>query len=218
MVCELVNAVMFVFVVRALYRLFRGVDERQASLMLTLFLPSVPISFLNVLNEIAALALFRGADYLSVFGEPEREALGMLFIRLHGHGVNLAAIFWGLWLIPFGVLVIRSGFFPKVAGLAPAPQQPRVPRHEPDLLARAGLPSRRNPLRHLRRARRALDHAVAANQGRERAAGGGRRLVGTDRRAAVHRARRVSCVQEGSGLRCCAISPHEPADRCLASP
>ena len=116
MVCELVNAVMFVFVVRALYRLFRGVDERQASLMLTLFLPSVPISFLNVLNEIAALVLFRGADYLSVFGEPEREALGMLFIRLHGQGVNLAAIFWGLWLIPFGVLVIRSGFFPKVLG------------------------------------------------------------------------------------------------------
>ena len=116
MVCELVNAVMFVFVVGALYRLFRGVDERQASLMLTLFLPSVPISFLNVLNEIAALALFRGADYLSVVGEPQREALGMLFIRLHGQGINLAAIFWGLWLVPFGVLVIRSGFFPKVLG------------------------------------------------------------------------------------------------------
>jgi Domain of unknown function (DUF4386) len=116
-VAELVNAVGFMFVVRALYRLLNGVDQRYASLMVTLFLLSVPISFLNVLNEIAALTLFRGADFLSVFGQQQREALGMLFLRLHGQGINLAAIFWGLWLFPFGVLVMRSGFLPRILGV-----------------------------------------------------------------------------------------------------
>jgi hypothetical protein len=50
-VCELITSVVFVFVVRALYRLLNGVNKTHASLMVTLFLVSVPISFLNVLNE-----------------------------------------------------------------------------------------------------------------------------------------------------------------------
>ncbi|MEZ5335232.1 MAG: DUF4386 domain-containing protein [Methanolobus sp.] len=30
--------------------------------------------------------------------------------------IHLAEIFWGLWLIPIGTLVIRSGMFPKWIG------------------------------------------------------------------------------------------------------
>lgn len=117
MVCELINVVIFIFVIRALCRLLAPVNKTQASLMARLFLPSVAISFLNVLNEIAALTLFRGADFLSVFDKPQRDALAMLFLRLHGQGVHLAAIFWGLWLFPFGILVIRSGFLPRILGV-----------------------------------------------------------------------------------------------------
>src|SRR5450631_4480111 len=47
---ELINAVGFIFVVFALYRLLKGVNERHALLMVILFVISVPISFLNVLN------------------------------------------------------------------------------------------------------------------------------------------------------------------------
>ncbi len=114
---ELVTAVMFTFVVLALHRVLNCVNRSHASVMVTLFMLSVPISFLNVLNEIGALALFRGADFLSVLGQPEREALGMLLLRLHGNGINLAAIFWGLWLFPFGILVMRSGFLPRILGV-----------------------------------------------------------------------------------------------------
>lgn len=116
-VCELVNAAGFIFVVRALYRLLNEVNKTQASLMVTLFLISVPISFLNVLNEIAALTLMHGAGFLSVFERPQRDALAMLFLGLHDHGIGVAAIFWGLWLFPFGILVMRSGFFPRILGL-----------------------------------------------------------------------------------------------------
>jgi hypothetical protein len=35
---------------------------------------------------------------------------------LHGQGLILAQVFWGLWLLPFGMLVIRSGFIPRVLG------------------------------------------------------------------------------------------------------
>ena len=52
-------------------------------------------------------------------GEPgaQRDALGMLFLRLHTHGVLAVEIFWGLWLMPFGRLVMRSRFLPRVLGI-----------------------------------------------------------------------------------------------------
>lgn len=30
---------------------------------------------------------------------------------------DINGIFWGLWLFPFGVLVMRSGFLPRVLGI-----------------------------------------------------------------------------------------------------
>ena len=114
---ELTGFVGFIFVVWALYRLLVGVSKAHASLMVTLMLISIPISLVNVLNETAALTLVRGANFLSVFDKPQRDALAMLFLRVHFDGFMVAQIFWGLWLIPFGVLVYKSGFLPRILGL-----------------------------------------------------------------------------------------------------
>jgi hypothetical protein len=116
-VAELIAAVFFLLLVMALYRLLSGVNKNHARLMVGLVLVSVAITFVNVLNNIAALTLFRGADYLSVFDKPQRDALAMLFLGLcrQGHAVN--DIFWGLWLLPFGLLVMRSRFLPRILGL-----------------------------------------------------------------------------------------------------
>ena len=115
---ELFHQIIGIFLVLALYRLFKAVNEKHAVLMVILgALVSVPIVFLNVLNEIAALILVSGADFLSVFDKPQLDALAYLFLRLHSRGLIVAAIFWGLWLFPFGMLVIRSGFIPRVLGV-----------------------------------------------------------------------------------------------------
>ena len=114
---EVTAAIAFIFATLALYRLFQGVNKRNASLMVTLFAISVPISCVNVLNEIAALILLRGADFLSVFTRPQLDALAFVFLRLHGYGFLVAGIFWGLWLLPFGLLVYRSGFLPRTLGV-----------------------------------------------------------------------------------------------------
>jgi hypothetical protein len=113
---ELTGFIMFIFVVLALYRLFKSVNQRHALAMAILLLVSIPISLLNVLNDIAALVLVSGADFLSVVDKGQLDALAYLFVRLHGHGFVIAQIFWGLWLFPFGILVIRSGFIPRFLG------------------------------------------------------------------------------------------------------
>ncbi len=116
-VSELIAFTIFIFVVLALYRLFKAVNGKHALAMVILLLVSIPISLLNVLNEIAALILVSGADFLSAFEKGQLDALAYLFLRLHGQGFVVAEIFWGLWLFPFGVLVIRSGFIPRFLGV-----------------------------------------------------------------------------------------------------
>jgi Domain of unknown function (DUF4386) len=113
---ELIAFTIFIFVVLALYRLFKAVSEKHAVAMATLLLISIPISLLNLLNEIAALVLVNGASFLSAFEKGQLDALAYMFLRLHGQGFIVAQIFWGLWLFPFGILVIRSGFIPRFLG------------------------------------------------------------------------------------------------------
>jgi Domain of unknown function (DUF4386) len=84
--------------------------------MMILILVSIPISLLSVVNEIAALVVVSGADFLSVFDTGQLNALAYIFMRLHSRTILVAEIFWGLWLIPFGILVIRSRFIPRVLG------------------------------------------------------------------------------------------------------
>ena len=114
---ELIGQAGFIFVALALYDLLKGVNQGHASLMVTLIVVSIPIAFLNELNAIAALVLVRGADFLSIFEKPQRDALAMLFLNLHSYGFDVAAIFWGLWLFPLGLLVYRSEFIPRVLGV-----------------------------------------------------------------------------------------------------
>ncbi len=115
---ELLGFTVSVFLALVLYRLFKDVSPKNALAMLTLSLLSIPIVFLNLLNEIAALELAAGgANFLSVFDASQRDALAYLFLSLHGKGFTVAQVFWGLWLFPFGVLVIRSGFIPRFLGV-----------------------------------------------------------------------------------------------------
>ncbi|MDR3748876.1 MAG: DUF4386 domain-containing protein [Acidobacteriota bacterium] len=115
---DLFTATMAIFLTLALYRLFKAVDQGLAVIMVILgALMVTPIYFLNTINDAAALLLVRGADFLAVFDQPQREALAMLFLRLHNHGVVVNEVFWGLWLFPFGMLVYRSRFLPRLLGV-----------------------------------------------------------------------------------------------------
>ena len=114
--CELLGSIMFIFVVVALYRLFKAVNETQALLMMILILISIPISLLSVVNEVVALMVVSGADFLSVFDAGQLNALAYILMRLHSRAILVAEIFWGLWLVPFGLLVIQSRFIPRILG------------------------------------------------------------------------------------------------------
>ena len=119
MAVELFSTTVVIFAVLAFYHLLKRVHQKHALAFLILMLISVPISYLNVLNDFAAITFARGPAFLSaVFDKAQLDALVLFFLRLHNQGIILAQIFWGLWLFPFGIVVMRSGFIPRFVGIA----------------------------------------------------------------------------------------------------
>ena len=115
-VSELICAAEFIYLVWVLYRLLCGVSRTHAALMVIWGLAFIPVMAVNVLSEIAALTLLRGADFLSVFDQAHRGSLAMLFLDLHRYGYVVGWIF-GPWLFHLGVLIYRSGFLPRILGV-----------------------------------------------------------------------------------------------------
>src|SRR5437879_11810298 len=114
---DLLGHVIFICLAIALYRLLSSVNKTWALWMVAFVLVSAAVGFLNALNNIAAVILFRGGEFLDVLDKTQRDALAMLFIRLHNQGEFISEIFWGVWLFPFGLLVYRSGFLPRILGI-----------------------------------------------------------------------------------------------------
>src|SRR5438046_3485070 len=114
---ELINATVVVFAALAFYRLFKPVSSTHARAMLVLVRLAVPISLLTILNTVVALIFARRPDFLGAFDPQQLDALVLLFLRFHVYGYVIAGIFWGLWLFPFGILAMRSGFVPWLIGL-----------------------------------------------------------------------------------------------------
>lgn len=118
MASDLLGAVVLIFLVLAFYRLFKGVDQQLAVLLVITggVMPAL-INFVNVVTDAGALMVAQGAPFLSVFDQPQRDALVMLFVQLHHHQITAAEILWGLWLFPMGALAYRSGFVPRFIGV-----------------------------------------------------------------------------------------------------
>src|SRR2546426_2656619 len=123
MLSDLLAAVVLIFLVLAFYRLFKGVDQQLAVLLVIVggVMPAL-INLVNVVSDAGALMVARGggatgAAFLSVFDKPQRDALVMLFLRLHHHQIVAAEILWGLWLFPMGALVYKSRFLPRFIGV-----------------------------------------------------------------------------------------------------
>jgi len=118
MFADLVTATIDIFLALALYRLLNGVDHGLAVVMVILGLMSTPIYFVNTaVNDGGALLFARGGELLSAFSRPQQDAMTVLFLHLHHYGTVVNEVFWGLWLLPLGMLVYRSGFLPKFLGV-----------------------------------------------------------------------------------------------------
>jgi hypothetical protein len=113
----LINQVAFLLLVFALYRLLHTVHRDAAVVMVVFVLVSVPISLIAVSYRLDALYLLSSEPLLRAIVIESRQAMMTQSIDAYGNVMLIAQLFWGLWLLPLGYLVVKSGMVPKVLGV-----------------------------------------------------------------------------------------------------
>ena len=113
---NLIGQLIFVLLVLVLHRLLKQINENQANLMGALVIVGVPIAFIGELFKVTSLMILKGGILEST--EPEQmHDLVAILLKLGSYGTQMVQFYWGLWLIPFGYLVYRSGFIPRILGV-----------------------------------------------------------------------------------------------------
>lgn len=116
-VTDLVSITAFLLVALTLYVLLKPINKQVASAMVIFNALSVAILSVNMINHAAAFLVATSTDYSTATGAPASAAQAALFLDLHSQGYLIAEVFFGLWLLPLGYLVFKSGYFPKALGL-----------------------------------------------------------------------------------------------------
>jgi hypothetical protein len=114
----LIAQVFMFFLGLALYRLFRETDKWLATVLLASIMMTVGLGVVNQINNFGALFVLSQADFLKVFGPEQLNAIAMIFLRqANGPGQGLLEIFWVPYYFSFGLLIIRSGYLPRILGI-----------------------------------------------------------------------------------------------------
>lgn len=90
-----------------LFKLFYPVDKNSSALILIFGLLGVPIAMFSEALNYGALLLLKSNSL----------ELANVFIQMNHFGIQLASIFWGLWLFPLGYCIYKANYFPKWLGI-----------------------------------------------------------------------------------------------------
>lgn len=117
-VSHLTGFLIFVFMILLFYRLFRPVDKHLARLMLLPVLAQLAIVFVFEVFNFTALMILK-SEARPTFDIAQQQEAAYLLLRMprYAVGAGMGKFFIGLCFIPFGMLVLRSGFAPRIIGI-----------------------------------------------------------------------------------------------------
>ena len=114
----LLSEMFLLFLGLVLYVVLKPVNKTLAQLMVLFIVIGVAIESMNTLHQFAAVQILSGADYMTVYSQEQLNAQAMYHLDLYDYGYSIAAIMsFGPWLIPAGILIYTSGYFPKILGV-----------------------------------------------------------------------------------------------------
>lgn len=111
----LVKQVAFLLLPLVLFELLRNVHRNIAALMVALSVVSVPIALVSLIFRLDVLDILE-SPLSQTLAPGQIQAQAIMSLNAYDNGLLVTTMFWGLWLLPFGYLVIRSGFLPKILG------------------------------------------------------------------------------------------------------
>ncbi len=113
----MIEQVAFLLLPLVLFRLFRQIDSTAAVLMVALAVVSVPIALISLSHRLDVVSLLTDPYLSQTFTSEQLHGSAKLSLNAYSNGLLITNLFWGLWLLPFGYLVFKSGFLPKFLGI-----------------------------------------------------------------------------------------------------
>jgi len=107
----------YIVVALLLYRLLAPAGRAAATLMVALVAVSVPISLAAMAARMDVLTMLDSRSAIAALNDDQLKAQVLLVARHADNLLLVSAMFWGLWLIPYGWLVYRCGFLPRILGI-----------------------------------------------------------------------------------------------------
>mgnify|MGYP003639873217 FL=1 len=116
-VADLIMQLAYFLLPMALYHLFKKTSRAMARLMVLSVTVAVAIMCINMLNHYAPLLLLYPNGQGAAYGMAQINSMVLFYLEMHNKGYHIAQLFFGLWLLPLGYLVFKSGQFPKIIGI-----------------------------------------------------------------------------------------------------
>jgi len=116
-VADLICNAAFLLLPLALYRLLDATGRNAALLMVAFAVIQVPIAFVNATHRLDVLWLLGDVRHPQALTTDQLHVQVMLALNAYRNGLLVLEVFWGLWLLPLGYLVFKSGFLPRLLGV-----------------------------------------------------------------------------------------------------
>lgn len=113
----LVANALYVALTVLLYRLFKPVDAAISSIAALISLAGCIVQVAASVLALAPLVLLGNGGNDGAFTPAQSEAAALLFLKLHAQSFHIALVFFALYDLLLGWLVVRSTFVPRVFGI-----------------------------------------------------------------------------------------------------
>ena len=100
-----------------MYELLKVVNRRIAILAAFVMLMGCAMLAVTGLLYLAPLCILQGGGSLSAFTAAQLQALAAAFLRLNSYAFDIHTVFFGVWCVLTGYLILRAKFLPRVLGL-----------------------------------------------------------------------------------------------------
>jgi hypothetical protein len=115
-VSHIIGTVIFVLMLLLFYKLFRPVDQHLSRLMVIPVLSQIPIVFVMEAVHFTALMTLK-TDTRPTLDVIQQQEIAYFLLRIHRYTFGADKIIFGLCFIPFGMLVLKSRFAPRIIGI-----------------------------------------------------------------------------------------------------
>lgn len=113
---RIISSIPWMLLSITLYGLLKQVNGFYAKLMFAWMTLSIPVGFIAEGFNICGLMIAKG-ELMQSIDILQRQDYAVLFLNIYNNIISISEMFWGLWLLPFGFLIYKSRFIPRILGV-----------------------------------------------------------------------------------------------------